>query len=286
MEIWLGLSAALGWGVADFCARFASRHAGFYRTLFYMQFFGAIGLSLYLLFFELQQAGQWQSETLALAALLAVGNTSAGLALYYAFEVGLLSLASPIAASYGAITLFLSILSGERPSVPQLIGLGLTVVGVVLASVQLSSQKKEGDQSPTKGIGWAIFASLCFGVVFWGLRFVTPNLGGVVPVWESRLIAPVLLLLLARPAHQTLQIPPKPSWKWIVAVGIIDSLAFLSYTQGIHLAGATGLVAVLSSLFSLVTIILARIFLKERLASWQWFGIGLVLVGIGLVAYG
>ena len=48
MEILLGISAAFGWGVADFSARFASRRIGAFRTLMLMQFFGFTALSLYL----------------------------------------------------------------------------------------------------------------------------------------------------------------------------------------------------------------------------------------------
>ncbi len=288
MAILLGLSAALCWGIADFCARFASHRVGPYRTLLYMQPIGFFGLTIYVLFLEIGKAGSWELWVLGLAALLAAGNSMAGLSLYHAFGIGVLSIVSPIAASYGAITLLLSILSGERPSLLQLFGLLLTVVGVVLASVQPNSDKSqlEPGKKVSRGIGWAVAASLCFGVVFWGLRFVTPNLGGVVPVWEARMVGPLLLLALARPARQSLKLPDRISWWWILAVGAVDTLAFLSYTLGVNASGETGLVAVLSSLFSAVTILLARIFLNERLTWLQWAGVGLTLLGIGFVSAG
>ena len=288
MAILLGLSAALCWGIADFCARFASHRVGPYRTLLYMQPIGFSGLTLYVLFLEIGKAGNWQWWALALAALLAVGNSMAGLSLYHAFGIGILSIISPIAASYGAITLLLSILSGERPSVLQLLGLVITIGGVVLASVQPSPNKTKLESATkiSRGIWWAIAASLCFGVVFWGLRFVTPNLGGVVPVWEARMVGPLLLLALARPARQSLKLPDRISWWWILAVGAVDTLAFLSYTLGVNSSGETGLVAVLSSLFSAVTILLARIFLRESLSWLQWAGVGLTLLGIGFVSAG
>ncbi len=46
----LGLTGAVCWGIADFAARFASRRVGAYRTLFFMQFFGFVVLSVYLRF--------------------------------------------------------------------------------------------------------------------------------------------------------------------------------------------------------------------------------------------
>jgi drug/metabolite transporter (DMT)-like permease len=287
MGILLGLSAAICWGVADFCARFASHRVGPYRTLLYMQPLAFLALCLYVFLAEGSKIDNWSVWTLGLAALLAVGNTLAGLSLYHAFKVGVLSLVSPIAASYGAITLLLSILlSNETPSPLQLVGLVITLLGVVLASAQFGvAAETQPGAKLSKGIEWAVFASLCFGVVFWGLRFVTPELGGVVPVWVSRFVGPVLLLTLARPTHQSIKLPERAAWKWILAVGVVDTLAFLSYTFGVEASGETGVVAVLSSLFSAVTILLARIFLKEKLIPAQWGGVGLVLIGIGLVSF-
>ncbi len=50
MGIFLGLAGAICWGGADFAARFASRRVGAYRTLFFMQFFGFLALSIYMKF--------------------------------------------------------------------------------------------------------------------------------------------------------------------------------------------------------------------------------------------
>ncbi len=290
MGIILGLCAALGWGVADLFARFASHRIGAYRTLIYMQPLAFLALSVFVLITEGNKAATWELWALGLAALISAGNTIAGLSLYRAFEIGTLSLVSPIAASYGAITLLLSILSGERPSPSQLAGLVVTVIGVVVASASFGpAGPVEGEKASggkfARGVGWAVVASVAFGVAFWGFRFVTPNLGGVVPIWESRLVGPLLLVILARPARQSIKLPERSAWKWVLAVGIIDTLAFLSYTIGVAQSGETGVVAVLSSLFSAVTIVLARIFLKEKLAPSQWAGIGLILLGIGLVSF-
>jgi drug/metabolite transporter (DMT)-like permease len=104
------------------------------------------------------------------------------------------------------------------------------------------------------------------------------------PIWEVRLAGSLLLLALARPIGQSIKPPDRQSWLWIVGVALVDTLAFIAYTLGIHLSGQTGTVAVLSSLFSAVTILLARLFLKEKLEWSQWGGIGLILVGVGLVS--
>src|SRR5690348_12710206 len=71
MEIILGLTAAVCWGTSDFCARFASRRIGAYRTLMLMQ----ISLLWYALTWLMAR-----SQPRAMRALMA-------LALEAAFEV-------------------------------------------------------------------------------------------------------------------------------------------------------------------------------------------------------
>ena len=45
-----------------------------------------------------------------------------------------------------------------------------------------------------------------------------------------------------------------------------------------------GLVAVIGSLYGLVSVVLARLFLHEKLSSLQWVGVWLALVGVVLIA--
>jgi drug/metabolite transporter (DMT)-like permease len=68
-----------------------------------------------------------------------------------------------------------------------------------------------------------------------------------------------------------------------VPIGLLDTGANVSY--GLGLAGAyVAIVAVLSSLFSAVTVLLAWVVLRERLALNQWLGVLLILVGVALVS--
>src|SRR5271154_4867583 len=111
----LGLMGAFCWGSADFAARFSSRRIGAYRALFFMQFFGLILLSAYLKWtggFSRGVAPGWQPW--ALAAVAGVLNVGASLALYRSFEIGTLSIVGPVSSCYPALTVALSLLSGER----------------------------------------------------------------------------------------------------------------------------------------------------------------------------
>ena len=94
MEILLGISAALGWGVADFSARFATRRIGAYRTSMLMQLFGFLALTIYLsLTGVLSRGFAWGWKPWAFAILAGLINTVSSLALYRSFEVGTMSIA-------------------------------------------------------------------------------------------------------------------------------------------------------------------------------------------------
>lgn len=296
----LGLMAALFWGVADFCARGASRAAGTFATLLVVQVLGIAGLLAFgLPLGVLRLAGVPMNLTLAAAAinLLIMGGAAL---LYRAFAVGTLALVSPIAASFAAITALLALLSGERPSPQALVGIGLTIAGVVVVSaVPEATAELEKEATalahrrwrPARGLVEALGAMLTFGVGYWLLRFVTDPLGGVTVAFIGKLadfavlvvVALVLLVrrdLSGRGATQTSH--PAAFWLYVVPTGLLDTAANVAYNLGITVA-LTSVVVVLASLFSAVTVGLAWIFLRERLAPWQRAGVGAILIGIVLV---
>ncbi len=289
MGIILGLTAALCWGTADFMAGYAARQIGTYRALLFMQFIGLAGLSIYL-FASGEMARLMQSVAVGVWgwALLGAGlNIVSSLALYRSFEVGVMSIVSPIAASYAALTVILAILSGETLSPLRAVGIVAALLGVLLASTSLRAAeaelvKRRGKLPP--GVGLALVAALGFGVGFWMLGFlIIPQLGGVAPVWVSRLTTVLVLPLIARPIGQSIALPRGAVWWLILGVGIFDTAAFVANTIGLT-TDQVAVVSVIASLFSAVTVLLAWVFLRERLAWNQWLGIGIIFVGVALVS--
>lgn len=312
MGILFGLTTALLWGAGDFLARYVTHALGSYRTLFFIQFIGLVSLGIYLLGTgELQQvaaANSWQPWLWAvLAALL---NIASSFALYRAFEVGSLTLVSPIAASYAAVTILLSFLSGEALTPLHDGGIGLVLLGIIIASTTFTAtnkfsepfaSQKEMSVNPfgartvihgllavlrkdaLQGVGWAMAAALGYGTTFWILGFhVTPTLGSIIPVWLIRTLTPCVLVVCAPFARQRLTLPRGSVWWFIVGVSIFDTIAYITYTLGLA-QGQVSLITILSSLYSAVTVLLAWIFLRERLRRSQWFGIGIIFIGIALV---
>ncbi len=301
LAIILGLTGAIAWGAADFAARFASRQVGAYRTLFFMQFFGFLALTV-----DLKSTGGfwhgiapgWHPWAMAVAAGLL--NVLASLALYHSFEHGTLSIVGPVSSSYPALTVALALLSGERIHAVRASGLAVSLLGVILAATSFTqTQSTNTEKNPrhatethaeqsrahlSTGVGWAICAALGFGVLFWFLGFyVVPAVGSAVSVWVMRLTALLALSLAAAPAGQSLKLPRGKVWWLLLAVGILDTAAFVVNNAGLS-TGQVSVVSVLASLYGAFTVLLAWIFLRERLERSQWLGIVLIFIGIVLVS--
>lgn len=292
----LAIAAALSWGVADFLAALAARVIGPLRTLFYMEFFGLIALGAYLAvtgeFVRLLHTAPWQAWLWAIVVGLL--NIASTLALYRSYEIGTLAIVSPIVASSSALTVALSFASGERLSSLQDAGIVAALSGIVLAAMHFAphDQKQSVEtiapisrkrMSLTRGLGWAIIATLGYGLLFWLLGFyVTPALGGVVPVWLGRLITISVIACCAAPLRQSLRLPPRRLWWMIASIGIIDATAYVTSAFGLRI-GPVAIVSVLASLFSTVTVLLAWIILRERLQWHQWLGICIIFLGVVLV---
>jgi len=303
MGILLAIIAALCWGGADFLVRYSTHMIGTYRTLLFMQVIGAVGLSVYVLasgqLAHLSSSGHsvtW--ETWLWAAATALLNAASALALYRAFQVGVLSVVSPIAASSSALTVVLSYLSGEKLSEARILGISAALIGVVLAATHFADARTDkdgkaveaGDKSGkrskrglTGGVGWALLSAVGYGVNFWMLAFqVSPMLGGIVPIWIIRLGTIVTLTLFALPTRQSIRIPAARAWLLLLPIGILDTAAYVTANFGL-ISDQVAVVSVLISLFSAVTVLLAWIFLRERLQWSQWLGVGIIFIGVALV---
>jgi drug/metabolite transporter (DMT)-like permease len=284
----LGLAAAISWGVADFLARFAARQIGAYRSQFFMQAFGFGILSAFWLASRPADPVATPQSGWGWAALAGVLSASGSYALYRAFETGVLAVVAPISAAYPALTVLLSIESGEKIQAARWAGIVLVLAGVTLA---VSSSPTNDDlaaaESRPKGgsaVRWAIAAAVAFGVMFWLLGFrVVPALGGMASVWGLRLVGVAGMGAVALPLRQTLRLPKVETIWLLVAMGLLDTGAYLANNFGMGL-GHVSVVTVLVSVYAAVTVFLAAAVLRERLSWKQWVGVGLIFAGVVILA--
>ena len=291
MGIFLGLLAAVGWGTGDFLTRGVTRQIGAQRTLLYVQFFGLAAIILVALALgEFARIPSIAPSAWLVAVVSAAIGVTASLTMFTAFERGVLMIVSPIAASYGAITVLLSLLSGETLSPVRALGVGISILGIILASIELTPDA--GPRVATlnryrlpPGVAFALMAAFLFGISFWLVGFyVVPALGPVLPVVVTRGLGVVLVLpIVTLIGHHTARPPARRVTLIVLAIALLDTMAFAANNLGMA-TEQVSVVAVLSSMFAAVTVILAWLFLHERIRWGQWLGIGLILTGIVLVS--
>lgn len=280
MGILWAATASVAWGTADFFAKLSSERLGAGATLFWVQ-----GLSVLFLGLIVALSGAWPEAPAwawGAAVLFGVTNTVAIGFLYRSFEVGTLSLVSPIASSFPAVSLLLSLLLLHAAWTPMKAG-GIAAIlgGTLLASLVVpAASVAERERPVANGVPEALVASLGMGVTMFGLVYVAAPLGSLAATWILRVTATVLLLLgLGR----RLVAPTRDLWPAVLATSAFDTLAFIAYNQSL-VGTEVGLAAPIAGSFAIPTLVLARLFLKERLKPHQWLGVVAVLAGIVLVS--
>jgi len=283
MGVFYGVAAALCWGLGDFLITHLTRRVGTPRALISIQL---LSLLAWLGFIVAQPSPPGGSPLVWSIVLgTALCHVLGLIFVYRAFEVGTLSIVSPISAGFAVVTAVLSLASGERPPVMALAGTVLLVSGVVLAT-----RTSAGPAQPmnSKGVPEAILSALAFGTMFWMFySFVQPKLGYAWPLVVLKTFATgsSVVAYLSKRGTEAKQAFTLDTRIVLLAVGAAaaDTLAWLTYIWGSSSIYAT-VVTALASLFSVVTVLLAWKFLRERLAVHQWAGVGIILCGILLVS--
>lgn len=209
-------------------------------------------------------------------ALMLAINMTATFSYYRAVQVGQVSLVVPIVASYSAVTVLLSLVTGERLSGLQILIFLATVCGIAIASTPSSKVDKPSALKRAKGIPWALTASLCYALVFWIIGAqLRDSINGQLLSWLSFafqlvIIGPIVILKERKNLFNNLGI--------LALSGGTGALGYIAANVG--LGDGTSVVAVLSSLSSVISVVLAWVFLSEKLANHQWLGVWLTLIGV------
>jgi len=277
LSIIFGLLTATGFGTADFLAKLSTNRVGFLRTALFMQLIG----SFFVLPFAMPDASRFLTDPWAVlgGVLVGVANALATLFLYKGFEVGRLSIVSPIASTAPVVAILLAIgLLGERLTTERLSGISLVVVGIILVSIQTG--REDFSKQIAGGTIYALGFMLLGGLVLFGLKPVSSALGVFLPVLIIRWIGVLVLAipLLGRKSKVVMA----GSFRLIGAVALFDTFANVAYNLGVT-TGNVSIVSPLSGMFSAVTVLLAWVCLKERLSYHQVLGFTAICIGVGIL---
>ena len=169
---------------------------------------------------------------------------------------------------------------GEVPSAVQWLGVALVLTGIVVLSWESSH---DGRARIAAGAGLAVVAALAFGLFFVGIDAGSDE-SAAWAVAAAR-TASVPVAVLAALVTATPLLTPRRLFPLVAAVGVFDTGANVFVAAATTL-GAVGIVAVLSSLYPLVTVVLAWLVLGERLGTPKRVGGAVALAGAAFVAAG
>lgn len=275
----LALLGALSWGTGDFFGGLASRRAHVLTVLVLSQAVGLAGVAAW-------AVASGDSPPGLADIVPAVGAGAAGAAglaaLYRGMAIGAMGIVAPISALSPAVPLAVDLVRGDAPAAVQWAGIATALTGVVLLAREPGGTRTRG-AGLAAGVSLALVAALGFGLFVVGLDAASD--GGatwavVVARTSSTLVALCAVLLVSVPLR-----PPGGLLPAIAAVGVFDTTANALVAVATTY-GSAGIVAVLSALYPLTTILLARVVLSERLDRPRRVGGALALAGAALVAIG
>ncbi len=277
MAVVLALGGALCWGTADFLGGLASRRIAVLTVLVVSQAIGLAGIALWVVLTSQPFPGATELLPAAgagVAVLIGVG------ALYRGLAIGAMGIVAPISAAGPVVPLAVDATHGTTPSTLQWLGIGFILAGIATLSREPSGA---GGKQLAAGAGLAAVAALGFGLFVVGIDAASDE-SATWAVLVARFVS-VSLVVVAAVVTSAAFRPPRPLLPMLVAIGLIDTGAnVLVATATTH--GAAGIVGVLSSLYPVVTVVLAWLVLGERLSAAKRLGGAVALAGAAFVAAG
>lgn len=271
----LALLSAATFGAGDFLGGLATRRSGPSTTVVLNAH--VVGL-LFLALLAPLFGTDLQSNDAVWGLLGGVAGAIGLVLLYRGLAIGTMSVVAPVTALGAAVVpVTYGLLTGERPDLWAIVGAMLSLVAIYLVS-----RPNDGESGGSMtGLAEAIGAGLGFGV-FFILLAETSSASGLLPLVLARVASVVVLSLVTLSLGRSFRVSRAAMWVTIGA-GVFDSGANALFLAAAR-TGLLTLVAVLSALYPVSTILLARVVLGERLGRGQKLGLAIGLAGVVMIA--
>jgi drug/metabolite transporter (DMT)-like permease len=278
LPVLLSLAASSCWGVADFLGGLQSKRVPVAVVLCVVQ-----GAGLVVVLAIIAITGEPFPGTRA-AILSVVAGTGGIIALgcfYRALAIGTMSIVAPISATGVTLPVVVGVATGDDLSTVVAVGLGVTFLGVVLASRE---QHDDAEQAAAGklSVGLALIAAVGFGSYF----VLSDAAADDSVLWLLVLARSIPVPALALFAWARRMPAPKGrTASTLVLAGTLDCSATALYAVA-NTKGALSIVSVVGSLYPVMTLFLARIVLGERIRRLQQVGVAAALTGVAMIAAG
>lgn len=285
-----GLGGMLGWGFADFFAKKTIDEIGSVASLVWAHIFGVIAL-LVVVFYKLSIlhgsiAIPSDFKTWGLLIFFGTLQAVVYLLVYQGFSKGQLAILNPVFASYSGIVAIISIVVlGEIVTGHVLLALATIFCGILLLNIDPQGlREKRIKLIGAPGLKEVALAAVlaAFWTISWD-KFISGHdwLSYALFMYLSMAFAAIVI---AKFLKINLFIVKPHLWKFLILIGVCEVIAYMAISLGFSSTSYLSIVAVLSSSFSLPTIILARAFLKEKVTRIQTVGSVVIIGGIILLS--
>lgn len=282
----LGLIAALCWGLHDFSVRFLKDQVPLMGSLMVVLavglFYEAGGIALAGAGFLLPGGASFYAVAAGLCYLIA------GLALYAAFRRGPVALVAPLIASYPILSVLFALWQGAEVPLWQWLAVLIIVAGVGFAAGgETEHETGHGEESTNAGGGGTAVALSLIAAAGFASTFALGQTAALADPAAAnlltRLTALTLLLVLMLLTRQSFWPGLKPL-PILIVMGLLDGVALQSVLAAGSLPRAE-FASVTSSVFGMLTVVLAWAFLRETMRLQQWLGCLAAFAGIAVLAY-
>jgi drug/metabolite transporter (DMT)-like permease len=271
----LALCSSVLWGATDFVGgRLVRRHPVATISLL-SHFTGCVGLAL-----AITIAGFHGRPFLLGVAAGGFGAVSL-YTFYMAMALGTMSIVSPLLSLGSVLAFGLAVAGGERPTSLAIAGALVALGGAILASF---GEHASGGERRT-ALGWAFTSAAALGFYLYLLgRGASDGGGSISAVFGARATSSAFLLALVLAMRSPFRVGRR-GLATVVAIGVCGSTALVLFGYAASL-GLISIATILASLYPIVTILLAHLFVGERLRGFQLGGVALALGGVALVTAG
>lgn len=278
----LALGSSALWGLADYLGGVKSRRFAVPVVLGAMY---AAGLAAMLLIVGASGAPAPGGQAVVAALLAGLAGIAALGCFYRALAIGTMSIVAPISATGVALPVIVGLASGDAPGPARSMGLALAVVGVVLASREADGGA-DGPGQRRASIVLAVLAGLGFGSYFVAAELASRDSVPWALLLSRVSAAPVILALAWVALRRRGAVRPGRGQLVVLAgMGLLDLGANALYNIA-STKGELSTVAVASSLYPVVTVLMAALLLGERVRGIQRAGVLVALAGVLLIASG
>ena len=277
----LGLLASLLWGAADYGGGVSTRRTPVVWVILVSQLAALICLLIACAVALLTVGLHIPPHSVAWGAAAGAAGVGALGAFYTALSTGTMGVVAPIASTGVIVPVVVSIIGGERPGSTQVAGMAVAALGIIFATGPEFGVG--GATAARRSVLLAALAGIGFGFVALAIaKGSTGSVLGTLTVQRcvSILIAGLYVLTRSRDRRPAVRELPT-----LVLVGLGDGGANAAYAAASR-QSLVSVAAVLSSLYPVVTALLAARLDRERMRPIQVMGVSLAMAGVLLLAAG